>query len=465
MRTLLPYTLPLTADLPPGLPVEAHARGQVQVSLTDEEAAALRARGLTLRPAWLASPKAIVTEGYSVLFSAHDWQAAGWSGRGVTVAVLDIGFTGAADLAGEELPGTLPRLGGTVDATAHGAAVAEVVHDIAPEADLLLVQFSTDTEFLAALDLIVDEGADIVVAAIGFDNVWAADGSSVVSAAVTDLVEDEGILWVAAAGNEALRYQHGPLARDPAEPERLRIDGALTDQTTGRSVSLRWDDPSVDLRLELHDADGALCGASDDRQSETGSPTERASADCPPPLTAAVYADASVPAEGVVAYLYASGGWQGAEPTAGTLTLPADAAGAISVGACSLEDGAPGYSSQGPTEDGRLKPDVCAPHGVSTASGGVAGFDGTSSAAPHVAGLLALMLDAGVSPAEARAALSANAVDLGAPGEDTVHGAGLVQAGPAPERRCGCGSASGGGLWAALWALAAATGRYRRRGR
>ena len=117
----------------------------------------------------------------------------------------------------------------------------------------------------------------------------------------------------------------------------------------------------------------------------------------------------------------------------------------VSVGAISASD--PGvddiesFSSHGPTNNGVTKPDVTAIDGVSvTGSGGFAStFFGTSAAAPHVAGLAALLLEerpdllsgeTGDDPAADRAALRAaivdTAVDLGAAGIDNVFGSGRV---------------------------------------
>jgi serine protease len=62
-----------------------------------------------------------------------------------------------------------------------------------------------------------------------------------------------------------------------------------------------------------------------------------------------------------------------------------------------------------------------------------AGFDGTSMAAPHVSGVVALMLASGVlgpdpTPDAVLARLKATATDLGAPGYDRRYGSGLIDA-------------------------------------
>lgn len=453
-----PYTLLLSPGqpLPPDLPVEVLAGGQAQVTLTDEAAAALSQQlGIRLRPAWLAAPKAVRTEGYDTIFSAGDWHEAGWRGRGVTIAILDVGFAGAPDLLGEELPEDVSSYGDLGSST-HGSAVAEIIHDIAPDASLLLLSFSTDTEFLAALDAAVDAGADIINASIGFDNVWPADGTSPVSAAVTELVSKHGVLWVAAAGNEGLRYQRGLLTR---EGDTILLDGQTSLALKGNrpSLRLRWSEPmgsaSIDLWVQLTDADGQDCGRSETIQDGDDDPTESVTATCDgESVYATISAPPGVDVDGLTAWLYAPQGWLDVVPTDATLTLPADAKGAIAVGACSLSEGAPGYSSRGPTEDGRPKPALCAPHGVSTASLGQGGLSGTSAAAPHVAGLLALMLEAeGLTGRQnAVSALQTRAIDLGDTGNDTAHGAGMVQAGPPNVRPCGCRTSAGAGSWLVL---------------
>jgi hypothetical protein len=115
---------------------------------------------------------------------------------------------------------------------------------------------------------------------------------------------------------------------------------------------------------------------------------------------------------------------------------------ALAVGAIRASD--PGnddiedFSSQGPSDiafpvpESRPKPDVASIDGVMvTGTGGFPSpFGGTSAAAPHVAGLAALLkeLVPSATPAEIREAIRQGAVDLGAPGFDLVFGAGRSDA-------------------------------------
>jgi hypothetical protein len=78
----------------------------------------------------------------------------------------------------------------------------------------------------------------------------------------------------------------------------------------------------------------------------------------------------------------------------GSILNPASARSALAVGAVDvMTSQVARYSSQGPTDDGRLKPDVTGPaNTISWAQAAQGGrFDGTSAAAPHAAAFAALL--------------------------------------------------------------------------
>ena len=133
----------------------------------------------------------------------------------------------------------------------------------------------------------------------------------------------------------------------------------------------------------------------------------------------------------------------GARVTASSSPTPGDARGAFSVAAFHATTLQPeSYSSEGPTDDGRLKPDIAAPTNVFITPGdpesdAINGCGGTSCAAPHVGGAAALLWGevaaaggAGSVAQRVRERLTAQALDIGTPGRTSSSAPG------------GCGSIS-----------------------
>jgi hypothetical protein len=129
--------------------------------------------------------------------------------------------------------------------------------------------------------------------------------------------------------------------------------------------------------------------------------------------------------------------WQNAYSAAAPLVDSASN-GMIAVGAIEPVNGTTiaGYSSWGPTNDGRIKPDLSAPSCFASFSYSPDCFRGTSAATPAVAGAAALVIGAGIAttPAQLKSYLLNNAtVDRGAAGPDTVYGQGELIL-PAPSK-------------------------------
>ncbi len=118
---------------------------------------------------------------------------------------------------------------------------------------------------------------------------------------------------------------------------------------------------------------------------------------------------------------------------AGTVGAPGSYPDALAVGATDADDLIAYFSSRGPSPWGVIKPDVSAPgvNVVSTLPGGTFGaYNGTSMAAPHVAGTIALMKAAnpGLVFTDARRILTETAVALDNPIPNNIYGWGRIDA-------------------------------------
>ncbi len=150
-------------------------------------------------------------------------------------------------------------------------------------------------------------------------------------------------------------------------------------------------------------------------------------------------------------------------PNAWSSISPANNPSGFAVGAVSADLSIADFSSRGPSAcvlENDFFPEVTAPGvNIKTAdltSGGVfpAAFtyvSGTSYAAPHVSGAMALLLQAfpNLAPADLKAVLGQSALDLGAPGADNEYGHGMIDVLAAYRSLVPCVDADSDGYFAA----------------
>ncbi|MFC1990420.1 Ig-like domain-containing protein, partial [Chloroflexota bacterium] len=407
-------------------------------------------------------PDVVTSEGVA-LINADDWQSASYNGTGVKVAILDGGFTGHSSLLGTELPASVITqsfyAGSDIEgSSAHGTACAEIVYDVAPAAQLYLVNFGTTVELGNAVDWLISQGVDIISASWGYPIGGPGDGTGPICD-IVNTARSNGILWVKSMGNSAQMHWQGDFvdtdsdgANEFSQDPFDEANNIIVSPGQSVGVALKWDDTwgssgnDYDLGLYRYEDGWIKLTESTNEQNGSGEPWEYLS------YTAAhdenyyilifKYGSPDV----VNFHLYSYNHIIQHQTASSSFSVPADSSNAMAVGAVfwnnpsTLES----FSSRGPTKDNRVKPDLVAPDGVSTASYGAsngveylsggAGFFGTSASAPHVAGAAVLVKQRypSYTPAQIQSFLEGRAVDLGDSGKDNLYGSGRLDLGSPP---------------------------------
>ena len=410
----------------------------------------------------------------TTITNASAWQTAGFRGAGVKIGVIDY-FNPTkwnAEVANGEVPAasgtfcrdTLPDgyddcPGGSIfDITeeGHGNAVSEIIHDLAPDAQLYLGRGSTISDMYAVIDWFAANGVRIVNRSLGSPYDGPGDGTGELDA-LADYAVTNGITIINSAGNEGSdQYWRGSWIDTDGDgwmefgpgDETLDID-TISSGGCVDILGFRWSDwgplsSRTDYDVYLYD------GNIQTYPDAAGSPNQQAGA---PPIEADGVSGCpgagvnlrvrkrsagSGTAGDVLELLVYSGELEYSQSpySAGTPIVDSRNRGVVAIGA--VDPAASGslgfYSSQGPTNDGRMKPDLSAPSGISTTVYGAEGFRGTSAAAPVAAGIAAVLLSANVAatPQGLAAMLKHQTIDRGAIGPDSEFGWGELRLGAPP---------------------------------
>ena len=445
--------------------------------------------------------------------NAAAWQAAGYGGSGVKVGIVDYfdfrvwnptehgtkpTLANGHLFCQDSLNFGLCDVNGTVDDSGdvHGVAVAEIVRDMAPLADVYFATVDTTSDLQAAINWFHSKGVTIVTRSLGAAYDGPGDGNGPLDSVVDSAVQ-QGMTWFNSAGNDAIdaymvRSVPTNLGANQyvdftgANDTWLRLDGEciLMDgirwandwylpaaQKTDYSVEF-WEpktaafenddhhNPQTTSELNKIDLDPVASGIQyvlDDSQRTGANPLEAADTFfCPVnvygPFNGITFIrikrNSLTPvgatpdrmeiglASGLTELDYYDTPGSADKPVVDSRNPGLVAVGAVDPPAGNVIGD---YSSQGPTNDGRIKPDLSAPSGVTswvyTNDGDpLTGttFSGTSAASPVAAGMAALLQGAGlVTSGDTSALMKHFTTDLGTTGADNVYGAGKILL-PAP---------------------------------
>jgi hypothetical protein len=491
------------------LPVAVIERAAALVSLRSIHAALLPVHNVG----------AVTSQGDTALHSALARGVHGVDGSGVTVGVMSDSYNtlggAAADITSGDLPaggvtvinGESGACGTLVFCIDEGRAMLQIVHDLAPGADLLFhTALQSTADFANGIMALVAAGADVIVDDLMYLNEPVFQDGIVAQA--VDAAATAGVAYYSAAGNQG-RNSYEAAFVDSGEIFCIELFEPIGDchplfERVGRlhdfnlgpgedlyqsitipidatlSIVMQWDEAfgsaQVDHDVFLLDETGTtilLLEATHTANDNvtTGEPWEVVQ------FTNSDFwgygtsftliityddVDSVNPPADLVKVVYLGDGVTVNEfhTHSGTLTGHANAAGATAVGAAFFLDTPEygvdppllePYSAAGgvpilfdttgaplPVPEVRQKPGITAVDGVNTTfffsdsygNDGIDDFFGTSAAAPHAAGVAALMLEAlpTATPGQINAALEATAIDMSTIGFDQDSGYGLIQA-------------------------------------
>ncbi|MDR3619281.1 MAG: S8 family serine peptidase [Paludisphaera borealis] len=445
-------------------------------------------------PKPMTSAGLVTSEGVNVMEADRvQASTPGYTGAGVKVGVLSDSYNSrggaAADIASGDLPASGVQVLQDSSGSDEGRAMLQIVHDVAPGASLAFATANGgEGNFAANIRGLANAGAKVIT-----DDVFYFDEPffqpSIIAQAVNDVVANKGVSYFSSAGNlDTQGYDTASPQSYGSSPLHFTTDASFggswfdfnpgagtNDRMTltlaaGQALTLgfQWDQPfyttsgvtsDLDIYLVQHNSTTIVAGSASDNllnqtpleifgyQNTTGAPQQY-------DLMINLYAGATPGELKFVNYganSYGDVNFGTFATNSATVNSHAAVASAMGVGAVPFYDQRTpeSFTSFGPvtflfdaagnrltTPEMVAKPDFSAPDGVSTTFfggsfiNGYPNFFGTSAAAPHAAGVAALILQAkpNDTPAQIYSLLKSTAdPNIGAGNPNQV-GAGLIDA-------------------------------------
>jgi len=395
-------------------------------------------------PAWAANKDERLPKdraSHLAYLGVPEWHGADFTGKGMKVAVIDSGFRGYQAQIGKSLPARLivrsARKDGNLEAkdSQHGILCGEVVHAIAPDAEILFANWDPDVpdSFLDAVRWAKQQGAQVMSCSVVMPSWSDGEGNGPVHKKLAEILGDGthpgDPLFFSCAGNTARRAWTGDFNPDQNGyhqwQDKITMNPISPWGDERVSLELCWSDPETRYELEIVDpaTRQPIPGCTYKSAVDPFSTTARFMPKFQLSYAVRVKQTAGKPGKfhfnSLAAYL-------GEVRLAGSIPFPGDGPEVVTVGAITLDGKRASFSACGPNSC-RPKPDVVAPIPFGTFLRDTP-FSGTSCATPQAASVAALCWSANPNwnATRVRAYVTSRAHDLGPAGYDTETGFGFV---------------------------------------
>jgi len=394
---------------------------------------------------------AVTGEGPAAI-NSDSYLSAGWNGDGLTVAVVDYGYSNLNNArANGDAPNSYTAVNYTpdtfVDGGNHGVGCVEAMYDHAAGASWVIYKINSVSDMNSVVTHAINNGVDVISHSLSRYNLGWADNTGT-ACTEANRASNNGILFFTSAGNRAESHWQGAFLDPTSDQWHDWVSG---DEAISISVPAGWDgnyylswsNSGTDLDLYLYNSAGDTVITSSTQTGGTAFEAfyyENTTASTQN-LNIAVRRKSGSTATQLELFSHNANIWNEHRIAANSTTSPSNCTGTnvISVGAVDedLYASANGsnviasYSSQGPSNSGMTLPDISGPTDT-TGLTYPSGFGGTSAATPNAAGAAAAFWSSDTNLiANGIAWLTKEQADLwrdwGTAGIDNIYGKGGMQ--------------------------------------